>query len=388
MSNDNFTETTTTGYFSRIGSSVMGRLVGLGCLLISVVLLWWNEGRSIKTANGLAEGAKVTVEADSAKVDAAKAGQLVHVVGKTTLKGPAQDDLFGVTGPDVIKLHRLAELFQWVEKKSTKTEKHVGGSETTVTEYHYEKKWESGMNDSSSFKHQGGHENVKSNIETAEFNASEVSLGAYRLPGFLLAQWNDFKPEPLPDPKALTGTLHDIASVDGKWLVLSATPKAPVVGDVRVQFGAIKAGDTSVLARQVEDTFEEYTTTQGTDIGRITSGVQSKEAMFAAAAAENTFIAWLLRFIGFVLMFVGFASLLKPLKVLADVLPFLGSIVGAGTGFVAFLISAVGSVTIIALAWLWYRPMLGIALLALAGGGIILLRQKASAAKAAGASPK
>jgi hypothetical protein len=74
-------------------------------------------------------------------------------------------------------------------------------------------------------------------------------------------------------------------------------------------------------------------------------------------------------------MFIGTALVFKPLKVLADVLPLAGRIVGAGTGFIAFLLSAVSATTIIALSWLWYRPLLGIALLALAAGGLFLIKK-------------
>jgi hypothetical protein len=74
-------------------------------------------------------------------------------------------------------------------------------------------------------------------------------------------------------------------------------------------------------------------------------------------------------------MFIGTALVFKPLKVLADVLPLAGRIVGAGTGFIAFLLSAVSATTIIALSWLWYRPLLGIALLALALGGLFLIKK-------------
>jgi gamma-tubulin complex component 4 len=69
------------------------------------------------------------------------------------------------------------------------------------------------------------------------------------------------------------------------------------------------------------------------------------------------------------------AALLNPFKVLADVIPLAGRIVGAGAGFVAFLVSAVGSITVIALAWLWYRPLLGSTLLVVACGGIYLLNK-------------
>jgi hypothetical protein len=74
-------------------------------------------------------------------------------------------------------------------------------------------------------------------------------------------------------------------------------------------------------------------------------------------------------------MFFGLLALFQPFRVLADVLPMAGTIVGAGTAIVSFLLAAVGSLTVIALAWLWYRPVLGIALLVLAAERLFLLRK-------------
>ena len=68
--------------------------------------------------------------------------------------------------------------------------------------------------------------------------------------------------------------------------------------------------------------------------------------------------------IGLVAMFFGFTMLLGPLGVIADVVPFFGSIVRTGTGFAAFLLTAVvGSLTI-GLAWLYFRPLIGIGVIA------------------------
>lgn len=382
MANNHFTETTSTGWFSRIGKSIKGVIVGLIFILISVILLWWNEGRSVKTARGLAEGAKITVEARPDAVDPAQDGMLVHVSGKTSLTGPAADEMFGVTAPDLVKLRRSVEIFQWIENKKETTTTKVGGSEETVTEYSYATGWDDEVHDSADFRHPEGHQNPTPTTKSEDFQAQSVSLGAFRLPVFLLEQWNDFSALPLPDLQTLPENLRGLATVSDGWLVLSKSPQAPAVGDVRVQFESIKVGDATVLARQVKDSFEEYLTSHGTGISRITSGVVSKEAMFAAAQAENTMMAWLLRLIGFVVMFVGTAALLNPLKVLADVLPLAGKIVGAGTGLVAFLISAVGSLTIIALSWLWYRPLLGVSLLVVAVGGLYMLN-KAMKPKAA-----
>ena len=375
MANHQFTETTSTGWTSRIGKSIKGVFFGIIFILVSVVLLWWNEGRSVKTARGLAEGEKITVEARAESVDPSQEGMLVHLSGSTSLTGAATDDMFGVTAPDLVKLRRSVEVFQWIETKKEKTTTRTGGSEETVTEYSYATGWDDTIHNSSNFRRPEGHQNLPPIAKSKDFQAQTVSLGAFRLPTFLLQQWNDYEAHPLPDPSTLPETLRDQATISNGWLVLSKSPNDPVVGDARVQFEAIKTGEASVLARQVKDTFEEYTTSQGTSISRITRGLVSKEAMFAAAQAENTMMMWLMRLGGFLAMFVGTSLVLHPLKVLADVLPLAGKIVGAGTGLVSFLISAVGSLTIIALSWLWYRPLLGASLLVAAVGGLYLLNK-------------
>jgi hypothetical protein len=324
----------------------------------------------------------MVVGAKADQVDAANEGKLIHLIGKTTVKGAPTDDVFGVTSPDAVKITREVESFQWVEDTKQTKKTKFGGSEETVTEYSYVKKWDDAVHDSSDFRHPEGHQNPNPQFKGASFQAAEVSLGAFRLPEFLLERWADAKPHPLPDPKTLPEKLSALATVQDGWLVLSATPKTPAVGDARVRFESILAGDTSLLARQVRDTLEEYSTSQGTGIARISSGVKSKEAMFAEAASENALFTWLLRLGGFLAMLAGLALMLNPLKVFADLIPLAGRIVGAGTGLVAFLLSAAGSSTVIALAWLWYRPLLGIALLGVACGGLYLL-MKAFRIKAA-----
>ncbi|MCA9169164.1 MAG: hypothetical protein KDB23_15925, partial [Planctomycetales bacterium] len=48
-------------------------------------------------------------------------------------------------------------------------------------------------------------------------------------------------------------------------------------------------------------------------------------------------------------------------------------IVGAGTGFIAFLMACIISLTTISIGWIVYRPLLGISLLAAAIACIVLL---------------
>jgi len=69
-------------------------------------------------------------------------------------------------------------------------------------------------------------------------------------------------------------------------------------------------------------------------------------------------------------MAIGIGMMFKPLSILAGVLPILGDIVAAGTGIISFLLAAVLSLTTIGIAWIFYRPLLGVALLVI-GGALI-----------------
>ncbi len=84
-------------------------------------------------------------------------------------------------------------------------------------------------------------------------------------------------------------------------------------------------------------------------------------------------------------MFLGLALFFRPLSVLGDVVPMFGSLLAFGTGLFAFAIAAVLSVGTIGVAWIIYRPVLGIALLAVAIGLLVWLAvsgRKRAAAKA------
>ena len=92
-------------------------------------------------------------------------------------------------------------------------------------------------------------------------------------------------------------------------------------------------------------------------------------------------LTWLLRLDGFICMTAGLNLVLRPLSVVVDVLPIVGTIVGAGTGSVAFLIAAPASLLTIAIAWLFYRPLLGITLIVIAVALTVVLKRKLKAAK-------
>lgn len=176
------TETTTTSWSERLGSSFKGVLVGIGLFIAGIPLLFWNEGNFVKTQKTLEEGEAVCVSLPSTEtVDSANEGKLVHASGTATTEDELTDDLFNFSKKG-FKLVRKVEYYQWDEHKQTSTKKNVGGSETTTTTYSYNKKWVSKPIDSGDF-HDPGHDNFNFYPEAtkADLYATNAAFGAFRL---------------------------------------------------------------------------------------------------------------------------------------------------------------------------------------------------------------
>lgn len=181
MSNDSFSEFTSESWFGRLGGAIKGVLIGIVLFVISFPLLWWNEGRAVKTAKGLTEagGSVVSVTAD--QVDAANDRKLVHMTALATTDEILHDPEFAVSVP-AIRLRRKAEMYQWHQKESSETRKKFGGGSETITTYDYQKKWSSHVIDSSGFKHSEGHVNpANMRFQNQEETAKLVKFGAFKL---------------------------------------------------------------------------------------------------------------------------------------------------------------------------------------------------------------
>ena len=57
-----YQEVTTTGYGTRVGNSFKSIGTGFVLLIAATALLWWNEGRAVKTAKMLEEAGSAYVE--------------------------------------------------------------------------------------------------------------------------------------------------------------------------------------------------------------------------------------------------------------------------------------------------------------------------------------
>ncbi len=379
-----YTEVTTKSWGSRLVESIKSVLVGIALFVISFPLLFWNEGRAVQTAKSLEEGASAVVSVSSEKVDPAHEGKLVHMTGETKTTDKLTDPDFNVSAV-AVKLDRSVEMYQWKEKVTKEEKKKLGGGTETVTTYDYVETWSDDAIDSSGFK-EDGHDNPgRLPFESQSWRAKNVTLGAFKLSDKQIGMISGTNAVTFDDAtlESVPKRLHANATTDRKQLYLGKDPNRPAIGDVRVSFSTTLPGPTSLVGVQTGSTFAPYQAKSGDDILLLEVGTFTAAQMFQQAQDRNTMLTWILRLVGFVFMFAGLGMVFKPISVLGDVVPFVGNLLGAGLGLFAFCISVSLSLLTISVAWIFYRPVLGVGLLLVSGGaiyGLVMLAKKRKAA--------
>ncbi len=387
-----YTETTSTSYGQRLAGSAKGMIGGLMMFIIGTCLLWWNEGRSVKTAKAIGDAAShVESIADVSRLDASLNGKLIHASAFADTKDSLTDDMFGVREV-AIRLDRKVEYYQWVENAQTKEREKIGGGKETTTTYTYEKKWVDKPVNSAEFKdpqYQSANK-VLSEVEEREELAQNVTFGAYTLPESFVRSisgsepaevrmteeqhftWNERLHVLMPQVDEKASLVHTNANT----VYLGPSPNSPQIGDVRVTFTKVPPADISLIAQVDGSTFKAYKAKNGQSFSRVQMGTVSADEMIEQARSESNMLTWVLRLVGILLVVIGLKGMFGLLPMLFKVLPFLGSIVGAGVGLVSWILGLAWSLIIIAIAWLVFRPIIGISLLVLAIGGIVFLKTR------------
>ncbi len=385
---DRHVEVTNRSYGSRIGDSIKSVIVGVVLFIVSFPLLFWNEGRAVQTAKSLEEGQGLVVSIPAATPDKQNDMKLVHTTGEATTKDILKDPELGVSA-NAIRLVRGVEMFQWVEYQESETRQKVGGGEETTTTYTYKEEWADGLVDSSEFKKPAGHQNPRRlPYEDKELRAREVKLGGFVLPEVLSDQIDKHEALPVTEQHlaALPPPLRKKLKLDSGRFYLGANPDSPEIGDTRVGFQVVLPGTVSIVAQQTGGTFQPYQTKAGDKLAMLEMGVLGAQQMFTNAMEANVALTWILRFVGFLLMAVGLFTIMRPFAVMASVLPFLGDLLGMGLGLFAGAVAFALTFITVAIAWVVYRPVLGIALLVLGAGLVVGLKVLGSKKRNAAAS--
>ena len=430
-----YQEVTTTGYGTRVGNSFKAIGGGILLFILGTALLWWNEGRAVKTEKMLEEAGTAYVEMENpAKKDASLEGELICGTALATTEDSLVDAQFGI-GVKAIAMKRTVEYYQWVEHAEKKKEDKLGGKEVTTTTYTYSREWTSRPVESAQFK-DPAYQNknmVLTTIEDAEQYAENVSFGAYKLneglihsirstEGLDLAIAEDLlkqldksaqtayehfygvqknnqqpaqQPAAIPDsikaqlPDSTKAKLDSLQAINdsinkamaaaenkkdleyvhqaGNILYYGRVPGSPEVGDVRVTFEQVVPAKVTVMAVVDGDTFKPFKAKNGKRFQTLVMGKKSGDEIIEAEKEGNTVVLWILRIVGIMMIVGGLKGIFGFLETILKVVPFIAGIFGWGVGLVCTVVGVVWGLIIIAIAWLFYRPLLGITLLVIAG---------------------
>lgn len=436
-----YTETTTTGYGTRVGNSFRGILSGLVLFIGATVLLWWNEGRAVKTDKMLNEAEKVCIDMENpSKISQEYEGELVCASALATTDEVLADREFGFS-ENAIGLRRRVEYFQWIENEHSESEDKLGGKEVTTTTYTYTQEWSDRPVDSGQFHDPAyqGKNFVVTRYEDAELWAENVTFGAYKLNESLIHSISNCEPvvlaldaqqleamdkavrdvvirvkgldvnpqatqkSPQPAPSTTPAAVPDstMAAVpdsvktvvpdsvpqenkidleyvhqQGNVLYFGRTSAAPQIGDVRVIFEKIMPAKVTIIAQVTGDTFKAYKAKNGKRFQTLVMGKKDASEIFEAQHRANEFWTWILRLVGVLLVISGLKGIFGFLEMILKVVPFIANIIGWGVGVVCAIIGIAWSLIVIAVAWLFYRPLIGIALLVVAGALVWLFAFK------------
>lgn len=365
MEQDSYTEVTSQSWFGRIGDAIKGVFFGLLFIIGAFFLLSWNEGRSINRYKTLQEGEGAVVPVSLNALDPANESKLVYVSGPTMTTERVADPEFGVSAA-AIKVIRKVKMYQWEESKDSTTQKNLGGGSKTETKYTYQKTWKDELINSRDFRHPEGHENpAEMAFRPRTFSARKVTLGAFTLSQSLIQKMNHYEALDVANGASPSALPRRAKIYDGGYYI-GNDPDHAAIGDLKVSFEIVPPSDISVISGQVRNTFAPYRTKAGGPLELLETGIIPQEQMFKHAESQNQMLAWILRGVGLFCMWLGIVLILRPISVLADVVPLFGTIAETGAAFIAFAVSVVLSSVTIAVAWFAFRPVLSCSLVAFA----------------------
>ncbi len=352
-------------------------IFGLVLLIAACILLFWAEGRAVKTARALEEGKGLVVEVDAAKVDAGNEGKLVHISGDAVPQDVPRDARLNIEAKGAVSLTRKVEMLQWKETSREIERTANDGSKTKTTVYDYDKTWSSTPIDSARFKTASAPKNPPMPLSGESFEIAEAKVGAFRLAGKSVAPLGKDSSLPLSD----AGIDHAAAALGGSnpvWLVnnqyvFAADPDSPQVGDVRIGFERGDVSRLSAVGQQAGDKLQPYTASNGREVFLIQAGNASAAEMFKDAIDGNVFLTWIIRGGGLLMMFFGFMLSFTPLTATLGRVPLVGGLIRGGASLVGLVMTlALGSI-IIGMGWIFYRPLLALAIIALGVGAAVAL---------------
>ena len=366
-------------WWSRLKQSFVGFLLSFVIVIAALLLLAWNEHRTLKNYKGLRAAGETVQNVAADRVDPAVDGKLIHFSAEVRSSQSVRDPDFGIEAPALV-LKRSVEMYQWKEKKQTTERDKLGGGKERVTTYSYEQVWDDDAISSSSFQESGHNNPGPLPYQNAHFAVTDARIGARRA-GDNILDALDSSGLQLAESGSYPGGFR---RVDAETIYRGSNPGSPQIGDVRVRYRAVAPQTASVIAQANGDGLLSWSSPVGTEIFLVGTGQQSAADMVERAQSSNSLFGWGLRAAGFALLWMAFSMMLGPLKTIAAVLPPLGRAVGMFTGGIAFVLAAVMASVTIVLSWIFVRPLWAVSIV-LAIVAVIAMWSRRSAGNAAAA---
>lgn len=217
--------------------SAMLRIIGALLLLAGMGVLASNENALLayRQAAQRHGGEFLDLGRSLAAPDVGMYGYMVRVAGQLRVAVPPRDPQFNQSAATPV-LIRHVEMFQWREVR-------IG------TDVHYELDWVDHPVDSLHFLHPAGHINPdRFPLEGRQFDAGQVQVDGFTLSPTLVHALPGSE-RLTPDMQALPHNLAASFSLDQDYLVTSARPGDPRLGDVRVSWEIVPTQLVTLVAR-------------------------------------------------------------------------------------------------------------------------------------------
>ncbi|OXA62503.1 transmembrane protein 43 homolog isoform X1 [Folsomia candida] len=328
--------------------------VGILLVVVSIVILIWNEKRAVDNSRSYHHGLRAIQPVPGPEVVLPhNDGKLIHVTGYLRVLEPLQDSPYGVA-ISAVKLKRRVQMYQWTEETVSLGEDF----NAPVGSLKYRQVWKDKLSDSSTFQVPIGHENPKTLPVQSEIRVNpHVYLGDYRLGAELKDKFNSFvqftsgeRPHPQQEVKMHMGLYLHSADI---W--------NPSVGDVRVQFSFAGPSNTyvSIIAMQVGDELRPFTTETGAKIAFLHEGKQHYADMLHKEHSSTTMECWMYRSAAFVATIFGTCMASRILVFINRRNSVIRNLMWMGPNKFSTVAAIFACLTITGIIWFSHKPLMG-----------------------------
>ncbi|MDM8567910.1 TMEM43 family protein [Thiotrichales bacterium HSG1] len=309
----------TTNFFQRLQQSrmvallltIMGLFFGLWFCISTITNLALYEQDATRHAKTLTDGKNNVTSVDVDQIDVNNDNKLIHIVGETTVDEIIVDKLFKIEVVNVIKLHRIVQMYQWQEDDDS----------------NYKKVWSKQFINSKKFANPNQHKNPNLPFTSKVMTAKQVILGDFIVPNLLVKKMDHYQELPMQGLWQEQENLRKlfpnkkIHFTAGSYYI-GRDFKQPKIGDLKLSFMAVLPENISIIAKQGSQ-LGPYITANGGSIELFEYGIFTKERMFRNARTslfttgiqprlESILLIFIGIYIIFHILWVASPSLLNP----------------------------------------------------------------------------